>query len=88
MVDNAVLLIPQADHLARLQRHAIVALADAHLSADDLLEWLPGARAALMQDAYSPEFLEQLQHMREALYAETEAGAAQIDQSDGAAGTR
>ncbi len=82
MVDHAVLLIPQDDHLAQLQQRAIAALAEVGLSVEDLLERLPEARAAVAQEAYSPEFLKQLRHMREALRAETDAGAAQEERAE------
>ena len=82
VVDHAVLLVPQDDHLAQLQQRAIAILAEVGLSAEDLLEQLPDARAAMMQEAYSPEFLERLRRNREGLRAETDAAAAQNEQAE------
>lgn len=62
--DNAVLLVPQDEHLADLQRQAIAALAEAGLTVDDLLERLPEARADVTREAYSPAFLARLRAMR------------------------
>ena len=65
VLDNAVLLVPQDEHLAELQRQAIAALTEAGLTVDDLLERLPEARADVMREAYGPAFLARLRAMRE-----------------------
>ena len=67
VLDGAVLLVPQDEHLAVLARDAERALAAAGLTTEELLEALPAARDAVVSESYSAEFLAELGrlHVRE-----------------------
>lgn len=69
MLDHALLLIPQDAHLATLLEHATQALAAAGLSAHDLVAELPAARADIMAETYSADFLRELEQLHAALHA-------------------
>lgn len=60
-LDHALLLIPQDDHLTRLQQRAYDALARGGLTAQDLLDDIPRARAAVATEVYGDEFLRDLE---------------------------
>jgi len=66
VVGKNVLFIPQDERLAELQQQAVQALAEAGLTVDELLAYLPAARDAVLRETYRPEFLAQLKQMREA----------------------
>jgi|SRR5579872_6494538 len=66
VLDNAVLFVPQDEHLAQLQQSAAQVLTEAGLTVQDLLDYLPQAREEVMREAYSSEFLAKLKAMREA----------------------
>jgi bifunctional DNA-binding transcriptional regulator/antitoxin component of YhaV-PrlF toxin-antitoxin module len=70
LLDGAVLVIPQDEHLAVITQRAQEALSTAGLTAQDLLDEVPTARAAVVSEAYGTNFLQEL----ERLYAERHAG--------------
>jgi bifunctional DNA-binding transcriptional regulator/antitoxin component of YhaV-PrlF toxin-antitoxin module len=61
MLNHALLVIPQDAHLASLQQRAQEALARGGLTAEDLLDALPQARATVAAEAYGEEFLRDLE---------------------------
>src|ERR1041385_2008922 len=65
VLDGALILIPQDEHLAELSRRAEAALAAAGLTVDDILARLPEARAAVMEEMYPAEFLAELRRQFE-----------------------
>lgn len=71
MLDHALLLIPQDEHLATLMQRGADALAAAGLTADDLIAELPAARAEVVAEAYSAEFLRELEQLRVAMQDRT-----------------
>lgn len=74
VLDHALLLVPQDDHLAAMMQRAAEALATAGITAQDLLDDLPQARAEVVAEAYSAEFLRELERLHAAQRAETTAG--------------
>ena len=66
MVNGGLLLIPQDEHLATLLDHAAGVLEGAGLTTQDLLDELPAARAAVVEELYGAEFMGELarQHAR------------------------
>src|SRR5439155_23469166 len=52
VVDGAIMLFPQDEHLARLTEHAAQILGEAGLTVNDLLDALPEARSKVMREAY------------------------------------
>ncbi len=67
VVDGAIMLIPQDEHLARLSEHAARVLADAGLSVQDLIDELPAAREQIMREEYGDEFVDALEREHAAL---------------------
>lgn len=67
VVDGAVMLIPQDDHLVRLSKHAAQVLEDAGLTVEDLLEELPAIRGGIMRAEYGDEFVDALEREHAAL---------------------
>lgn len=70
VLDHALLLIPQDIHLAELMERAAQALARAGLTTQDLLDELPRARAAVLAEAYSAEFLREMERQWAAAHPE------------------
>jgi AbrB family looped-hinge helix DNA binding protein len=70
VLNGAVLLVPQDEHLGTLMRDAERALAAAGLTVEELLEELPAAREAVVRESYGDAFLEELTR----LHAEHRAG--------------
>ncbi|HST86837.1 MAG TPA: AbrB/MazE/SpoVT family DNA-binding domain-containing protein [Ktedonobacterales bacterium] len=66
VLDHALLLIPQDAHLAALMERGAAALSAAGLTVQDVLDELPAARAEVMREAYSTEFLEELDQLHAA----------------------
>jgi AbrB family looped-hinge helix DNA binding protein len=81
LLDHALLLIPQDEYLAALSQHAADAIASAGLTVEDLLDELPAARADVMREMYSPDFLRELEQMWQAQHA-TEADATKADATE------
>ena len=69
VVNGGLLLIPQDEHLAALLDHAAGVLEGAGLTAQDLLDELPAARAAVVEELYGAEFMDELARQHEALRA-------------------
>jgi bifunctional DNA-binding transcriptional regulator/antitoxin component of YhaV-PrlF toxin-antitoxin module len=67
-LDHALLLIPQDAHLSRLQQRAYEALGRGGLTAQDLLDDIPLARAAVVTEAYGDEFLRELERRHSAAH--------------------
>ena len=70
VLDGALLVIPQDEHLSALMDRAQQALAAASMTAQDLLGELPAARAEVVTGAYGAEFLRELERLRAQLPAE------------------
>jgi bifunctional DNA-binding transcriptional regulator/antitoxin component of YhaV-PrlF toxin-antitoxin module len=68
VLDGALLVVPQDEHLATLMDRA--ALAAAGMSAQDLLDELPAARAEVVTEAYGAEFVRELERLRSQTSAE------------------
>lgn len=66
VLDHALLLIPQDAHLAALMERAAAALSAAGLTVRDVLDELPAAREEVMREAYSAEFLKELERLHTA----------------------
>ncbi len=60
VVNDGLLLIPQDEHLAALLDHAAGVLEGAGLTAQDLLDEIPAARAAVVEELYGAEFMGEL----------------------------
>jgi DNA-binding transcriptional regulator/RsmH inhibitor MraZ len=60
-LDHALLLIPQDEHLTHLQQRAHEALERGGLTAQDLLDDIPQARAAVAAEVYGDAFLRDLE---------------------------
>lgn len=73
LIDNSLLLIPQDEHLARLMDDAAAVLRKAGLTAQDFLDELPAARAAVVRETYGAEFMAELERQRLALLAAAES---------------
>jgi bifunctional DNA-binding transcriptional regulator/antitoxin component of YhaV-PrlF toxin-antitoxin module len=71
-LDHAVLLVPQDDYLATLQRRAAEALASAGLTVRDLLNALPQARDETVTEVYSPATLQEMKRLWETTHPEAE----------------
>ena len=69
VVNGGLLLIPQDEQLATLLDHAAGVLEGAGLTPQDLLDELPAARAAVVEELYSAEFMGELARQHEALRA-------------------
>lgn len=69
VVNGGLLLIPQDEQLAALLDHAAAVLAGAGLTAQDVLDELPAARAAVVEELYGAEFMGELARQHEALRA-------------------
>src|SRR5579872_5652163 len=67
VLDHALLLIPQDEHLAALMERAQQALARAGLSTQDVLDELPAAREEVVTETYSAEFLREMERLRQQL---------------------
>jgi AbrB family looped-hinge helix DNA binding protein len=63
LLDHALLFIPQDDHLNTLLRRAAEALTGAGLSARDLLDALPRARAETVAERYGSAFLAEMEQL-------------------------
>ncbi len=64
-VGEAIMLIPQDKHLADLMEAATQTLERAGISVQDMLDDLPEARAAVVEEHYGRAFLDELKSMRE-----------------------
>lgn len=64
MLDGALLLIPQDQHLAELMDSAAQALSAAGLTVQDFLDDLPAVRADIFNDAYGEEFLREMESLQ------------------------
>ncbi len=71
LLDSALLLIPQDTHLAELMQRGADALATAGLTTQDLLDELPTARAEVVAESYSAEFLRELEGLWAKYHAES-----------------
>ena len=60
VVDGAIVLIPQDEHLARLSEHAAQLLENAGLTVEDLLAELPAVREEILREDYGDEFVDEL----------------------------
>jgi bifunctional DNA-binding transcriptional regulator/antitoxin component of YhaV-PrlF toxin-antitoxin module len=60
-VGEAVLLVPQDEHLARVMEAALRAFENAHLSVDEMLAELPDVRDEIVTAHYGTDFLESLE---------------------------
>ncbi len=69
IVVNGGLLIPQDEDLAGLLDHAAGVFEGAGLTAQDLLDELPAARAAVVEELYGAEFIGELARQHEVLRA-------------------
>jgi hypothetical protein len=67
ILDGALLVVPQDEHLAALWRQGQQALSAAGLTASDFLDELPAAHAEVVREAYGDEFLREMERMRAAL---------------------
>jgi bifunctional DNA-binding transcriptional regulator/antitoxin component of YhaV-PrlF toxin-antitoxin module len=71
-LDHALLLIPQDEYLSSLLRHAAEALSSSGLSVQDLVDALPQARDETLAEAYSAEFLREMERLWATSHAEAE----------------
>ena len=69
VVNGGLLLIPQDEHLATLLDHAAGVLEGAGPTPQDLLDELPAARAAVVEELYGAEFMGELARQHKALRA-------------------
>lgn len=76
VVDRALLLFPQDEHLARLMDHATKTLVEAGLTSRDLLDELPAARDEVVRELYGEAFMAELARRHAALHDEEPAPAA------------
>jgi AbrB family looped-hinge helix DNA binding protein len=67
LVDGMLLLLPQDDQLVDLMQRAERALAASGLTVDDFLAELPNARAEVVAETYSAEFLREMAELHEQL---------------------
>jgi bifunctional DNA-binding transcriptional regulator/antitoxin component of YhaV-PrlF toxin-antitoxin module len=70
VVEGAILLIPQDEHLAHLTEHASQILQNAGLTVDDLLGELPAVREEILREEYGDDFVEALARAHAALHGE------------------
>lgn len=71
VLDHALLLIPQDEHLATLMERGRQALTSAGLSVRDLLDELPAAREEAITESYGADFLKEMEQLRQRLSDET-----------------
>jgi bifunctional DNA-binding transcriptional regulator/antitoxin component of YhaV-PrlF toxin-antitoxin module len=64
VLDGALLVVPQDEHLATLTQRAQQALSTAGLTAQDVLDELPAARASVVSEAYGAEFVQEIERLR------------------------
>jgi AbrB family looped-hinge helix DNA binding protein len=64
VLDGVLMVVPQDEHLAALMERAAQALAAAGVTAGDLLEELPAARAEVVTEAYGAEFLREMEQLK------------------------
>ena len=64
-LEDAVLIVPQDEHLASLMRRAEHALVAAGLSVQDILDELPSARDAVVSETYGADFAREMQRLHE-----------------------
>ena len=64
ILDGALLIVPQDEHLAAMMQRAQQALAAIGMTAQDLLDELPAARAEVAAEAYGAEFLRELERQQ------------------------
>lgn len=64
LLDGALLIVPQDDHLAVLMQKAAEALARTGLTAQDFLDELPAAGDAVFREAYGDEFVQKIERLR------------------------
>lgn len=64
VLDHALLLIPQDEHLEALMRRGREALTEAGVSAQDVLDDLPEARNEVFIEAYGADFLAEVERLR------------------------
>ncbi len=64
LIDGLLLIIPQDEQLARMTARAAATLAKAGLTAQDLLDDIPAARADVVRDLYGDAFMEELEQAR------------------------
>lgn len=67
VVDGALLLIPQDQHLAELMDSAALALSTAGLTVQDFVDGLPAARAEVFDETYGDDFLREMEALRDEL---------------------
>ena len=70
ILDHALLLIPQDEHLETLMRRGREALTEAGVSAQDVLDGLPDARNEVFIRAYGAEFLVEVERLRLSMQAQ------------------
>lgn len=70
VLDGALLLIPQDQHLAELMDSAAQVLSAAGLTVQDFLDDLPAVRAEVFKEAYGEEFLREMEALRAELRSE------------------
>lgn len=64
-LDDAVLIVPQDEHLTALMQRAEDALAAAGRSGQDIIDELPAAREAVVLEAYGVDFVREMQRLHE-----------------------
>lgn len=69
VIDQPLLLFPVDAELARLMDDAATVLAEAGLTAQDILDELPSVRAEVLVEMYGAEFMEELERQHAALHA-------------------
>ena len=70
VLDGALLIVPQDEHLATLTQRAQRALTTAGLTVQDVLDELSAARAAVVSEAYGAEFVQEIEHLRLAQHSD------------------
>src|SRR5690242_16951676 len=69
VVDGAMIIVPQDEHLARLAEHASQVLQEAGVTVDDLLADLPSVREEILREEYGDEFVAALARAHAALHS-------------------
>lgn len=67
LLNGMVLLLPQDREMVELMEHAVQALEEAGITAQDFLDNLPKAREEVMIEAYGEEFVRELERRYAAL---------------------
>jgi AbrB family looped-hinge helix DNA binding protein len=71
-IDGMLVLISQDKHLALLVQQATKALANAGLTAQDIIDELPVIREEMMRETYGEEFVAEVARLHAALRAEAD----------------